>query len=223
MRWLGNALASSVGKKTVMGLTGLLLVGFLLEHLYGNLGLMPPFGDDHGERFTEYRDGLHSFGIWLNFAEVGLAALFLCHAYLGIRLSLENREARKQGYAVRNDRGAKTFGSGSMFITGALLLGYLIKHITDFRLNDEYQEAPFETIAATLSQPGNALIYVVAMLVLALHLSHGFQSAFQSLGFNHPRWTPILRVTGYALALAFAGGFALIPLYYLLVWSGGTH
>ena len=115
----------------VMGLTGLLLVGFLAEHLYGNLKLVPVFGDDQGVKFEEYRDGLHSFGIWLKFAEVGLVALFLCHAYLGIRLSLENREARKQRYVIRSDRGAQTFGSASMFVTGALVLGYLIKHILE--------------------------------------------------------------------------------------------
>lgn len=224
MRWLGNFLASSVGRKMLLAVTGLMLVGFLLEHLYGNLKLVPPFGASDGTSFEAYREELHSFGVYLQVAEVGLFALFLAHAYLAVRLTLENREARKQRYTVRADRGAKTVGSSTMFVTGMLLLAYLIKHVTDFRFVGSYQDTPGPVVAETLSRPGNALIYVLAMVVLGLHLSHGFQSAFQSLGLQHPRWRAAIRWVGYALAVGLAAGFALIPLYYLLLWSeGGAH
>lgn len=221
MRWLGNFLASSVGRKIVLALTGLLLVGFLVEHLYGNLKLIAPFGAVDGSSFEAYRDDLHAFGIFLNLAEVGLFALFLAHAYIAFRLTLENREARRESYALRASRGAKTAGSASMFVTGTLILAYLIKHVTDFRFDGTYHEQPALTVARTLSRPGNALIYLLAMGVLALHLSHGFQSAFQSMGLQHPRWRGPIRVLGYAVALGLGAGFALIPLYFLFFWSEG--
>ena len=199
----------------MVALTGLLLVGFLIEHLYGNLKLTPFFGTNDGRAFEEYRDELHSWGWLLQVAEVGLFSLFLAHAFLALRLTLENREARDRGYVVRNDRGARTLGSSSMFVTGALLLAFLVKHVTDFRFDGAYQEAPGETVAAILSRPLDGCLYLVAMLVLGVHLSHGLQSAFQSMGFGHPKWSPLIRAAGRGLALVFALGFALIPLYFL--------
>lgn len=219
LRWIGNALASSIGKKVVMALTGLLLVGFLLEHLYGNLKLVPPLGTADGSAFLSYREELHSWGWLLKVGEIGLFALFACHAYLAFRLTLENREARRSRYAVRNDRGAQTAGSVSMFYTGALILAYLIKHLLDFRLDAAYHEAPAAVVARTLSRPLHGAIYVAVSLLVGVHLSHGVQSALQSFGANHPRWTPLVRVAGRALSFALALGFAAIPAYFLLLWS----
>lgn len=223
LRWIANALASSIGRKAVVATTGLLLLGFLVEHLYGNLKLVPAFVWEEGTDFESYRDHLHSWGWLLKLAELGLFALFACHAYLALRLTLENREARRTRYVVRNDRGAKTFGSASMFYTGALILGYLIWHLLDFRFDATYHEAPAATIAAELSEPGHGVLYVLASLVVGLHLTHGFQSALQSLGVNHPRWTPILRAAGWGVAIVLAVGFASIPAYYLFFWSEGAH
>jgi len=219
LRSIGNALASSVGRKAVMALTGLLLLGFLVEHLYGNLKLVPGLGDAEGAAFEEYREHLHSWGLLLKIAEVGLFALFAAHVFLAFRLVLANREARRQGYAVRNDRGAKTAGSASMHVTGALVLAFLIKHLTDFRFDETYQEAPAATVHSTLAQPLHGAVYVAAMAVLGLHLSHGIQSALQSLGANHPAWTPLVRCGGRGLAFLLALGFAAIPLY--LMFQGG--
>ena len=220
LRWLSNALASSVGRKAVLGLTGLALIGFLIEHLYGNLKLIPAFVSATGTDFEAYREHLHGWGWLLTLGEIGLFALFGCHVFLALKLTLENREARRTRYVVRNDRGAKTFGSASMFATGALILGYLIWHLLDFRFNTEYHAAPAATVAAELSEPGHGVFYVVAALVVGLHLSHGFQSALQSLGANHPRWTPLAQRLGWALSLALAAGFAAIPVYFLFFWSG---
>src|SRR5262245_54534333 len=112
MSRLGNALASSVGKKLVMGLTGFLLLGFLVEHLHGNLKLIE---DPSGKAFNEYVAFLQSFGPLLLVAEIGLALLFLAHVYLAFRLTLENMQARRQGYVVRARRGGSTAGSLTMF------------------------------------------------------------------------------------------------------------
>jgi len=215
LRWIGNALNSSVGKKIVMGLTGLLLVGFLIEHLLGNLKLYE--GD--GQPFNEYVDYLQGFGPLLDVAEVLLALLFLCHIFLALRLTLENRQARAQRYQVRNNRGKETFGSVSMFATGALILGYLLKHLTDFRFKTGFLEDPKAHVAATLSNPGTAVIYLAASVVVGVHLSHGFRSAFQSIGASHPKLDPILERVGRALAVLFALGFASFPIYFLFFWS----
>jgi len=198
-----------------MGLTGLMLVGFLFVHLSGNLKLMPGFGSP--EKFDSYVDFLWSFEGFLLLAELGLAALFLCHIYLAMRLTLENVQARRNRYKVRSDRGAKTFGSASMFATGALILLFLVKHLLDFRFDGEFHEAPAEAVIAKLSSPLHGTIYLLASAVVAVHLSHGIQSAFQSLGFRHPRWTPVVTVAGYGIAVLLGLGFASIPAYFLFL------
>ena len=218
MSRIGNALASSVGKKVVMGLTGLLLVGFLAEHLHGNLKLLE---DPSGDSFGEYVAFLQGFGPLLLVAELGLGLLFAAHVYLAFRLTQENWQARKQGYVMRNRRGGSTPGSVTMFYTGALILGYLLKHLYDFRFDGRFFEDPAALVESTLSQPGHAIVYLVAALVLGLHLSHGFRSAFQSLGVNHPTWSPVLDKLGKIVAFLFAAGFAAFPIYYLFFWSDG--
>lgn len=204
----------------VMGLTGLLLVGFLVEHLHGNLKLLE---DPTGESFDAYVEYLQGFGPLLVVAEIGLALLFLTHVYLAFRLTLENVQARRERYVVRSRHGKATLSSLSMFYTGALLLGYLLKHLYDFRFDHRFFEDPDALVKATLSQPGHAVVYFLAAIVLGVHLSHGFRSAFQSLGVNHPRWNPVLERSGRLLAFLFAVGFAAFPVYYLLFWNDGSR
>jgi succinate dehydrogenase / fumarate reductase cytochrome b subunit len=220
MGWFGNALASSVGKKVLMALTGLLLVVFLVEHLHGNLKLLE---DPSGESFDAYVAFLQGFGPLLIVAEIGLALLFLAHVYLALRLTQENLHAREHRYVVRDHRGAATLGSLSMFYTGALILGYLVKHLYDFRFDARFFEDPDALVKATLSRPGHAVVYLGAALVLGLHLSHGFQSALQSLGASYPRWRPLILASSRVVALLFATGFAAFPLYFLFFWKGGAR
>lgn len=210
MNRFGNALTSSIGKKVIMGLTGLLLVGFLVEHLHGNLKLLE---DPSGQSFDAYVAYLQGFGPLLTVAEVGLGLLFLAHIYVALRLTHENFLARDRGYVVRKGRVA-TLGSVSMFYTGALLLGYLIKHLRDFRFDAGFFDEPHSRVRAVLSQPGNGIVYLLAALVLGVHLSHGFRSALQSLGANHPRWNRSIEVLGKLLAFLFAVGFAAFPVYF---------
>jgi succinate dehydrogenase / fumarate reductase cytochrome b subunit len=205
---LGNALASSVGKKIVMGLTGLLLVGFLVEHLHGNMKLVE---DPTGSAFNEYVEFLQGFGWLLGAAEVGLVVLFGVHVYLAFRLTLENHQARKQGYVARGSSGGSTLASRSMFYTGALILAYLVKHLLDYRLESEFFAAPADYVAQSFTRPWNVALYVGAAFVLGIHLSHGVRSALQSLGINHPRWNPLLQRLGPLLAWLLAVGFAAIP------------
>jgi succinate dehydrogenase / fumarate reductase cytochrome b subunit len=204
-----------------MGLTGLALVGFLVEHLAGNLTL---FADADGSTFHAYKEELESFGPLLKVAEVGLFLLFGAHIALALKLSLENREARRSRYVIRSSRGQATAASLSMLITGTLILVYLVKHIFfDFRFNAGYHEVPAQTVKETLASPFTGFFYVAAMGILGLHLAHGFRSAFQSLGISHPKLDPLLDKAGIAVAVLFALGFAAFPIYYLFLWSGGEQ
>ncbi|MEW6073009.1 MAG: succinate dehydrogenase cytochrome b subunit [Planctomycetota bacterium] len=224
LRWIASALDSSVGKKILMGLTGILLVLFLLEHLAGNLFLYVPGGEEAFGPFDAYVDFFPRFGPLLPVAEVALGLLFAVHALYAIRITLANREARPTKYVVRNDRGAKTIGSASMILTGLALLAFLVVHLLDFRFDAGFHGDHGRTVAAKLARPGRALFYLAIMAVLGVHLSHGAQSALQSLGIHHPRWTRFLRGLGIAVAVFFAVGFASFPIYYLFFWTaGGAH
>jgi succinate dehydrogenase / fumarate reductase cytochrome b subunit len=221
LRWLGNALTSSVGRKLVMGLTGLLLVGFLIEHLAGNLKL---FEDADGTAFHRYKEWLDSFGPLLVVAEIGLFLLFGVHIALALKLSLENREARSSRYVIRSSRGRSTAASLSMLVTGSLILVYLVKHVFfDFRFAGPYSDAPAQTVKETLSRPLNGFFYIAAMGILGLHLAHGFRSAFQSLGVSHPKLDPLLDKLGVTVAVVLAVGFAAFPIYYLFLWKGAPQ
>jgi succinate dehydrogenase / fumarate reductase cytochrome b subunit len=216
LRWIGRFLASSIGRKALMAATGLLLVGYLVEHLIGNVKL---YEDESGAAFNEYVRYLQSFGWLLAVAEVALAALFLGHIVVAIQVTLENWSARKDRYAVRNLRGAATLGSLSMHLSGAGILGFLVKHLYDFRFDARFSTDPAALVQRTLAQPSHAVVYLVASLLVGLHLSHGFRSAFQSLGVSHPKWTPWIEGLGRAIAVVLALGFASFPLYFLVFRS----
>jgi succinate dehydrogenase / fumarate reductase cytochrome b subunit len=222
MSWLDRILHSSIGRKALVASTGILLVGFLVVHLAGNLTL---FADSTGEAFTNYEHALGSNPL-LPVAEIGLLVLFVVHIGLAVRVTLANREARRQGYAVRATVGRKTFASGTMIVTGVLVLAFLVVHLMDFRVPKLFGSDSVANMAdavkARLATPVGGLVYLVGVGALGLHLSHGFKSAFQTLGANHPRYTPWIERLGILLALVFFLGFALFPVYFL-VRSRGAH
>lgn len=210
---LGKFVSSSIGRKMVMSLTGLLLFCFVLGHLAGNLTL---FAGDGGVLFDAYADTLRSNPL-LPVAEAGLIVLFLGHVFLAFRTTIDNREARKQGYKIRNKMGAATIASSSMFVTGALVLGFLIVHLLDFRLNAAAEETPLSAMVfERFSQPVGAALYLVGVLALGVHLSHAFRSGLQSLGVNHPRWNPLIQRAGIGLAALIFVGFAAMPIAFFM-------
>jgi succinate dehydrogenase / fumarate reductase cytochrome b subunit len=217
LTWLGRFLSSSIGKKVVMALTGLGLVGFLIGHLVGNLTL---FADDTGEAFNGYAHALESNPA-LPIIEVGLLVLFIVHIVMALRVSKENRAARTQGYSVRNSMGNKTLGSSSMLITGLIIGVFLVIHIIDFRVPNWTGDIDDLALAVKqrLATPLGAGIYMIGVIAVGIHVSHAFKSAFQSLGLNHPRYTPLIERAGLALAILLFIGFASFPI--LLFMSGG--
>jgi succinate dehydrogenase / fumarate reductase cytochrome b subunit len=219
MSWLRRTFGSSLGRKYLMAATGLLLVGFLVVHLAGNLLI---YSGKASADFDAYAAKLDANPL-LPVAEIGLALLFVAHIALALRVNLENREARSQGYAVRASLGKKTLASASMVLTGLVVLVFLVVHIYDFRVGKLLQEPAASLgglVRRRLSTPLGAGVYLLGVGALALHLRHAFRSAFQSLGVNHPRLNPILERASWAVAILFGLGFASFPLYFLL--GGGA-
>ena len=218
--WIGRFLSSSVGKKTVMALTGLSLVGFLVVHLLGNFTLYT--GGIEG--FNEYAAKLEDLGGLLMAAEVGLFAIFVIHMGLALRIARENKRARQENYRIRSTMGNSTAASRSMAITGMIVGAFLIVHIIDFRVPTLFGEIDNigEAVVARLGSPVGATIYLVGILALGLHLRHAIQSAFQSLGLENPNWSPLLRLGAQTLAWALAVGFASFPIYCLLTTGAAS-
>ncbi len=223
MSWISSYTSSSVGKKQWMAVSGLLLCGFLLAHLMGNFLLL---GGADG--FNHYAEKLHSIP-GLAVIELILALIFCSHILMGIKLTLENKAARPQGYAVNGTAGNLTFASKTMIYTGVLTILFLLLHVWNFRfiyqgqLEMAHMEGKeFPTLFFLVNNYFaksivNVLIYVVAFVALGLHVSHGFQSMFHSMGLRHAKWDPIIKVASYVYALIIGIGFAMIPLYIYFV------
>lgn len=220
-----KALTSSVGKKLLMALTGLGLVVFVITHLLGNLSLYRP----DGTAFNTYAHTLESWGMVLYLAEIGLLGAFLVHILVAFALTKNNREARPVAYRGLKSKGGQTLSNSSsrnMIVTGAVLLGFLILHIWQFKYgpgtdagyvfegaNGIAQRDLHRLVHETFRNPLYVLIYCGAMLFLGLHLRHGFWSAFQSLGAMNSRLTKPVYALGVVVAALLAAGFFFIPLW----------
>jgi succinate dehydrogenase / fumarate reductase cytochrome b subunit len=213
---------STVGRKFVTGLAGILLVGFLFVHLGGNLTML-----FSGRLFNSYTHHLESLGGLLYIVEIVLLGIFLAHIVTALNVQLEKRRARPKGYAVSASKGGpskQTLASRSMIITGLVLLVFVPVHVWMFKFN-QGQPSPFKledgkeirdlyTIVVTaFKQPLIAWGYAVVMFLLGFHLRHGFWSALQSLGALNRRALPVVYALGLVVALLLAGGFILLPLW----------
>lgn len=230
-----KAASTSVGQKIVMAITGLLLCGFLVTHLGGNLLLVA------GEKqFNDYAERLHSFGPLLNAAEVGLFALFMAHIGLALSTTAMNRQARRGNYAEKDTKQAPSAlpgggASGWMFVTGLILAFFLVVHVVDMRIKADpfvdYEPAKvagedahneYLAVRQVLTNWSTNWVYAIGLIALGIHLAHGFRSALQTLGLNHPRWNHLLDITGLLFACAIAGGF-LFLLGWAILTSGAPH
>jgi len=214
--WVVRAFCSSIGKKIVMAITGLALCGFLVMHLGGNLLLY--VGAEH---YNHYAHTLHAQAILLWIAELGLLVLFVAHIWLAFSTKFENDAARPTAYAVKQTKMEEgplaAPASSTMFITGIVVLLFLILHLWDFKF--EHFSNQFENLtpyvkARVLLRSGlTFVVYIVGSLFLGYHVLHGFQSAFQTLGINHPKYTPAIRFLSVAFGIVVALGFASFPLW----------
>jgi len=216
MNWFTAFLFSSIGKKLLMALTGLSFVLFLCAHLIGNLTLYS--GRD---LFSAYVVHLHEFDPIITFAEWVLVTLAVVHVITGLTLFVQNLRARPQRYKVKKWAGGRTIGSATMPYTGLLILAFLFLHLTNFHFVELSGRTLYDVVTGAFSNPFYVLVYVLAMIVVAFHVSHGFWSLFQTLGANHPKFMPAVQKAGLALSLAFGVGFGFIPVFVLLFAQGG--
>lgn len=218
-----------------MGLTGLFLCLFLIGHLVGNLQLFIP-GEAGKLQFNEYAKFMTS-----NPAVKLLSYLtyfsILFHAFDGIALTMKNRKARPVKYAYNNAAANAGWASRNMALLGTVLLAFIATHMVNFWAKMHFSDMPMQTtdaegallvepmkdlhtvVMAFFNPAENSLawaaliFYVVSMVAIAFHLWHGFQSAWQSLGINHERYTPVIKGVGKAFSILVPAAFAAIPLY----------
>lgn len=222
MSWLSKTLNSSIGRKIVMAMTGLFLCSFLVVHLSGNFLL---FKDDGGEAFNAYSHFMGSNGL-IRIIEIALFAGFLLHMYQGIYLAYQNKKARPDDYAINSRNKNSSFLSRFMFWSGSLVFVFLALHLNTFFVQHKVigTDAPmYESVQEAFANPIYAAFYIVAMALLAFHLMHGFQSAFQTLGLNNKKYTPAIKIFGWIFSIAISLGFAAMPVFfYLKSLNGGN-
>jgi len=208
---------SSIGAKQVMAVTGLLLFVFVVAHLLGNLLVFAGREATNG-----YAHKLREMGALLWAARIGLLAVFLAHVGSGVRLWQLNRAARPDGYSEANHLAA-SYAGRTIVMSGLLILAYVVYHLMHFTLgvtNPEYltfkdplgHADVYRMVVAGFSRPVISGVYAVSMILLGLHLSHGLQSFFQTLGLNHPAYNPFFRKVGPVAAVVIAIGYISIPL-----------
>ncbi len=215
-------LRSSIGKKAVMGLTGLLLVGFVILHLSGNLLIyLGP------EALNAYAKKLRDLGPLLWLVRLVLLTAVVVHIWLSIVLTRENRAARPIGYAMQ--RSARTtYAARTMMLSGLLLFAFIVYHLLHFtfrvthpqllHLTDALgRDDVYAMVVLSFQDPVLVAGYVIAMALLCMHLSHGIASFVQSLGLNDERFLPVLERISRLTAAALFVGYSSIP---LAVWLG---
>ena len=212
-------LSSVISTKLIIGATGILLFLYLIVHIAGNL--MVFLGQD---TFNRYSYMLVSNPLVAP-VEIGLLLVVLIHLFKAISMTLQNRAARPVPYAVKKMAGGtsqKSLASSTMIVTGLALLVFIPIHVAMFKYGPEYSYGTtgirdlYRLEVENFSSPVAVALYVLAMVVVGLHLWHGVASSFQSLGLSGPRFTPAIRVIGKTAAVLIAGGFIVIAVWVFL-------
>lgn len=230
MRSFFQWLLSSVGKKYLLAVTGLALVGFLVTHLAANLTLL---AGDGGTMFNTYPHQLQKWGGLLIAAELGLLGVFIAHLGLAIAVTVVARRARGlQGHPARSKGGASHFSPASrgMIFTGLAILVFVVVHVFHFKFGPgeaqgyitdiagEPARDLYRLVAESFTDPRWVAFYCAAMLIFGFHIRHGIWSAFQSLGLMTASASPRAYWISWVIAVLMAGGFFVIP---LVLWLRG--
>ena len=210
MGWLLGVFSSSIGKKQVMAATGLFFCLFLASHLIGNLTIYGGKG-----MFNAYAEHLHAFGLIINVIEVALIFFAVLHISFGALLYFQNWRARPVRYQIKRNAGGRTLTSTLMPYTGLYLLIYVIIHLITFHFADRSGRTLYQLVADVFSRPEYVVFYTFSMVVAALHVKHGFWSAFQTIGADHPKYMPLIQGVGWIFSLLVGVGFGSIPLILL--------
>lgn len=213
--------ASSIGKKQVVAVSGLMLILFLIAHLAGNLFIYGGPG-----AFNQYAATLESLGPVLVLIETLLTLVFVTHIVFTAMVVIENKRARPIQYAGGLASKERSLATRLMPYTGTVLLVYIITHLCDFVFADATSSAStfggqqlglYGLVVHTFMNPLKVVWYLVAMMAVGFHLVHAVQSVLQTFGINHPYYTPIIRKVSLVFGILIALGFSIIPFYVWLV------
>jgi succinate dehydrogenase / fumarate reductase cytochrome b subunit len=208
---------SSLGKKFLMALTGVILFGFVIGHLAGNLQIFIP---DGGKSIDAYGKFLQESKALLWTMRIGLLAAVSLHIACAIALTAQNKAARPEPYRHKDYREAG-YAARTMMISGPLLALFVIYHLGHFTtgsLHPSFEHLKVhDNLISGFRVWWASLAYVVAMVLLGTHLYHGGWSMFQSMGVSHPKWTPILKKGAAIAAVLITLGYISIP---LAIWAG---
>ncbi|MEM7181602.1 MAG: succinate dehydrogenase cytochrome b subunit [Spirochaetota bacterium] len=214
-------LQTSVGKKYIMAITGILLFGFVIAHMLGNLQVF-----SGPEKLNSYAKFLKDLGPVLWAARLFLLGAFVLHVVTAIRISTENKKARTQGYQVFNTKVA-SYASRTMIYSGIIVLSFLIYHLLHFTLgvtNPDFMELKdaqgrhdvYTMVVTGFKSLPVSIAYIVSMIVLCFHLNHGLFSLFQTLGVNSPQSDPLLKKVSLVISLLIFVGNTSMPVAVLM-------
>ncbi|WP_143960423.1 succinate dehydrogenase cytochrome b subunit [Litoribacter populi] len=221
MSWVTKTFNSSLGRKLIMALTGLFLVIFLIGHVTGNLLL---FKDDGGQAFNEYADFMTT-NQFVQILSITTYLSVILHVIYSIVLTSMNKKARPIEYNQVNPPKESSWSSRNMGILGTFILIFLVVHLQGFWYQMHWGDMPkvtydsgtykdlFKIVVFAFQQEWLVALYVISMILLGFHLFHGFESAFQTFGANHKKYTPAIQFVGRAFAIVVPALFASMPLY----------
>lgn len=217
MSWVVRYINSSIGLKTLMALSGLALVGFLVGHLSGNLLVF--IGP---EAINAYAKGLRDYLAVLWILRLGLIGSAVLHIYCGIKLTQLNRAAKPIKYTAPsgyNSTVQASRASKSMILTGLVILSFLLYHLAHLTFRWTHPEFAqlghyevYSMLMMSFQSPILVAFYCISVILLMMHLNHGIRSLFQTLGINHNRYNKLLDLFGPGLSTLLALGFLSIPL-----------
>lgn len=220
---------TTIIKKVIMSLTGLFLILFLTGHLIGNFQL---FAGDDGYAYNTYAIFMTTNPA-IKLLSYATYFSFLLHVVYSIILTLSNMKARPQGYKGASKDTTSTFASRYMIWLGSLVAIFLAIHLANFWWKFKTGATPmisypaypelgeikdlYIMVVEAFKQWWIITLYLSGLVGLAYHLSHGFQSAFQTLGLNHKKYTPVIKAIGMFIAIGFALAFASMPVYFFYI------
>jgi succinate dehydrogenase / fumarate reductase cytochrome b subunit len=216
MNWKA-AFSTAIGRKIIMGATGLFLITFLIVHCYINAQV---FYNDGGTHFNTLAHFMGTNPV-IRTIEIGLMVFLLWHIILGLQLWFKNMSRRKVKYAVKPGNKTSRWYSRSMGILGTLILLFLIVHLAAFWIPNRANQVTqgeeldlFSRMQEAFSNPVIVIVYVLGCISLAWHLVHGFYSAFQTFGLTTHRYKNIIKSVGIAFSIIVPLVFALMPLWF---------
>ncbi|RPA66430.1 succinate dehydrogenase [Cyclobacteriaceae bacterium YHN15] len=221
MSWVSKTLSSTLGKKLIMALTGLFLILFLIGHVSGNTLL---FKNDGGEAFNIYAKFMTTNPAVKLLSYITYISV-LAHVVYSIILTKSNKTARPIGYAISKSETNSAWSSRNMGVLGTIVLIFIVIHLQGFwykmhwgnlpmvEYNGEQYKDLFAIVQFAFQQEWLVALYVLSMVFLGFHLSHGFSSAFQTLGLNHVKYSPAIKKIGLAFSIIVPALFASMPLY----------